>query len=315
MKKRIMVICFVMCFSLLFSCSDDNKLLSSNDTPNKRDIVILVTGSTHGVESENIRYDEISKHKNKLKKDNYVALVDAGDFTAFYDSKNVEYGSKEEEELNKKKDEEIVKAENNFKKASYDFIGIGENEIYIGIDRVISLSKKFKNTFHCANLIDLKTNEKVFSSYKIMTFGNKKVAFISVVTPEIYTKDKFLFRDDEARYIYDLLYDKNGEKLCNEIQNTVKEVKEKNVNYIVLVGHLGTIPFSKICDYETIIENTSGIDVFIDGHSSSGDIKNLKNNLGKDVLFVQVAENLKSLGRVYISKNGSKSAQILKVLE
>ncbi len=311
MKKCLVFMLVIMHLFLVCSCKNDMATFSDVDASNDKDIVILITGSTHGAVNANINYEKIGKYKNDLKKENYAVLVDAGDFTSFDDNGNIESGSSEETELNKKREEEIKNAQSNIKKASYDFVAIGENEINIGINNIISLSKDIKDRIHCANLIDLRTNDKVFNSYKIMTFGNKKVAFISALTPDIYQKNTFLFRDDEARYIYDLLSDKNGEKLCREIQNTVKEVKEKGANYIVLVGHFGTIPFSKVCDYKTILENTNGIDVFIDGHSTQNNIQFLKNSEGKEVLFMQVENELKSIGRVYITKDGKKNGQCI----
>lgn len=289
-RKINKFIILMVVLTLLFSCKKE--VYTTNDIPNDKNIVILFTGSTRGKPNGTISYNDIMQYKKDLKKENYVILVDAGDF------------------LSENQDEAMIK-ENiaNMKSVEYDFCVLGENEFNYGIDNIIQMNKQLKNKIFCMNFYYMNKSDSVLLPYKVFNLGNKRLALIGVSSPEILFNNKKVFRDENNEQIYTMLEDNAGIKLCSALQDMIYDLKEKGINYIVLVSHLGDKHFSKTFDYATIIGSTNGIDAIIDGHSKENLLKYLTNNEGKEVLLAQVEPELASIGSITIKKNSAFSAE------
>lgn len=266
---------------------------------NDKNIVVLFTNDVHCGVNDNIGYAGLAEYKNRINKDeNYVALVDAGDFT-----QGAPIGT-----LSKGKD--LVKI---VEKVGYDFVIPGNHEFDYNMEHFLDNALDLTGLIHSANFIDLRTGKSVLPAYKIMTFGNKKVAFVGCTTPESFTKSTpAYFQDKDGNYIYTLSEDETGEKLYQSIQSAVDNAKGEGADYVILVGHLGVDGTTDRWKSTTVVENINGVDFVIDGHShevNSGLVVNDKD--GKDVTIAQTGTKLSHIGQLTISKDGEFSVKLI----
>ena len=274
--------------------SQEEHILESND----KNIVVLFTNDVHCGINDNIGYAGVAELKKRaLEEGNYVALVDSGDFL-----QGAPIGT-----LSKGKF--IVDI---MKKVGYDFCVPGDHEFDYGMENFLSICYELNNTIFSTNLIDLRNNKPVLSPYKIMNFGNKKIAFVGVSTPESFTKStpKY-FQDDNGNYIYSFLEDETGETLYNATQKSIDDAKVDGADYIILVGHLGDNGTTERWKSTTVIANTTGIDMVIDGHSHEVYNKIVQDKSGKDVLLAQTGTKLQNVGKLTISKDGIFSVEMI----
>ena len=70
----------------------------------------------------------------------------------------------------------------------YDFVVPGNHEFDYGMTKALENLNALDATVLSCNFIDLKTQKPVFDGYKVVSYGDTKVAFVGVCTPETYTK-------------------------------------------------------------------------------------------------------------------------------
>ncbi|MBQ9433689.1 MAG: bifunctional metallophosphatase/5'-nucleotidase [Synergistaceae bacterium] len=260
-----------------------------------KEIVILYTNDVHCGVDEQIGYAGVEYYKHQVEQVTpYVTLVDAGDWAQGATMGMIAQG---------RYILEIMNAMN------YDIAVPGNHEFDYGWGMFERLAANLKCGFVCCNLKDLRTGEPVFKPYKILTYGDVKVAFVGATTPESITKSTpSYFMDDSGKYIYDFDGEQTGEKLVATIQKAVDDARAEGVDYVILVGHLGeydnitkpewTAPF--------IATKTKGIDVFIDGHSHEiTPALHFNNAEGKDVVITQSGTKLHNIGQVVIRTDGT----------
>lgn len=66
------------------------------------------------------------------------------------------------------------------------------------------------------------------------------------------------------------------------------------------VGHLGNSGITPQYTSQAVISHTTGIDVFIDGHSHEDYERTVRNASGEDVLLAQTGTRLSAIGKVVI---------------
>ncbi len=266
----------------------------SNFVQNDKDIVVLFTNDVHCGVDDNIGYAGLAEYKKRLlaEGDKYVALVDAGDF-----SQGAPIGT-----LSKGK--YLIEI---MKEVGYDMVTAGNHEFDYNMENFLSNCYDLNNIIFCANFIDLRNNEPVLNPYKIMNFGNKKVALVGVTTPESFTKSTpAYFQDADGNYIYTLSEDSTGEKLYQTVQNAVDDARAEGADYVILVGHLGIDGTTDRWKSTEVIKNTNGIDFLIDGHSHEViNGLNAVNKDGKPVTIAQTGTKLKHIGQLTITKDGN----------
>ena len=171
--------------------------------------------------------------------------------------------------------------------------------------------------YYSANLIDVKTRKLVLPPYKVLTLGNKKVAFIGVTTPQTLTSStpKY-FQDKNGKFIYSFLEDESGLKLYKALQETVDRVRKEGADYVILVGHLGTNGALPKWSSGAIAAHTYNIDAVIDGHSHEQyePPHKVTNSIGKEVLVTQTGTKLQALGQLVIQEDGRLSSTLIKTL-
>ena len=265
-----------------------------------KEIVILHTNDMHCGINDNLGLATVAQMKqNALQKTPYVALVDAGDAVQGAPIGKLSRG------------EAVVRMMN---AAGYDFAIPGNHEFDYGMERFWQLNKKLKSGYYSANFEDLRTKKLALPAYKMLQFGDTKVAFVGATTPgTLISSTPAFFQDGKGNYLYGFNEDETGRKLYKALQKSINAARENGADYVFIVGHLGINGSIEYWNSENVAANTRGVDAIIDGHSHERiQGKYVKNYLGKDVLIAQTGTKLKTVGRLVISTDGKITSELLK---
>ena len=258
------------------------------------DIVILYDNDVHcSVDG----YAEMAALKAEKKQHTpYVTLVSAGDF--------VQGGSLGAAS----KGGYIVEIMNT---VGYDFVTLGNHEFDYAIPRLLELTKEQKATVLCCNLIDLKTDRRMYKPYEIVDYGGTKVAFIGAATPYSFNSSTpAYFQDEKGNYVYSLCAD----TFFDTFQNFVNDARLQGADYVVALTHLGDDVNYDPINAHSLIANTYGIDAILDGHSHSLVPRlMLKNKLGQEVLYSQTGAHFDNIGILTISPDGKITNELVAV--
>lgn len=290
MKKIITIlITLLITISCLTSCKQ-------KDTRNN-DIVILFTNDIHCGIEDNITLAGVAGYKKYQEaKSKYVALVDCGDAIQGSYIGAVSKG------------EAVIQAMN---VVGYDIATFGNHEFDYGIPRLMELIGKANAEYINCNITYSGKNENAFKDikpYVIKTFGKTKIAFIGIDTPDTIKESTPVYFQEDGEYVYGFSHGNNGQDLYDVVQKNVDEARSKGADYVIAMGHLGILLDEDSLPYTApkVIENTTGIDVFLDGHSHSTYVSYCtKNKDGKYVVSCQTGTKLTNLGQLVISEGGT----------
>ncbi len=192
----------------------------------------------------------------------------------------------------------------------YDVAIPGNHEFDYGMEYFFSAVEKAEFPYISCNFN--KEGETVLEPYVIKEAAGKKIAFIGVTTPEtLVSSSPVNFQDENGNYIYGFLQDDDGSLLIGEIQKNVDEVREKGADYVVVMAHMGNGEADAPYNFQTIIENTTGIDVILDGHSHDTDQVTMNDKEGHPVIRSACGTKLQAIGYMKISgSDGSVSCGI-----
>ena len=253
-------------------------------------IVILHTNDVHCGVEDGLGYAGVAAYKAEMQTKygtGNVTLVDAGDAVQGGPIGTLTKG------------EYLVDIMNH---VGYDVFVPGNHEFDYQIPRLLQLTGKLKAKTISSNFVKLDTGKAVFDAFTIKSYGGAKVAFVGITTPESFTKSNpTYFQNAAGQYIYGFCEDKTGEALYANVQASVDAARAQGADYVVAVGHLGVEDTSAPWRSIDVINNTTGIDVMIDGHSHTvidGDRYMSKD--GKSVLLSQTGTKLGNLGRIVI---------------
>ena len=263
-----------------------------------KEIVILHTNDMHCGVNDNLGLATVAQMKqNALQKTPYVALVDAGDAVQGAPIGKLSKG------------EAVI---NMLNAAGYDFAIPGNHEFDYGMERFWQLNKKLKSGYYSANFEDLRTKKLALPAYKMLQFGDTKVAFVGATTPgTLISSTPAFFQDGKGNYLYGFNEDETGRKLYKALQKSINAARENGADYVFLVGHLGLNGSIEYWNSESVAANTRGVDAIIDGHSHERiQGKYVKNYLGKDVLIAQTGTKLKTVGELVIGTDGKITSRL-----
>lgn len=214
-------------------------------------LVILHTNDIHGravadPDNEVIGYAAIAQIKEDLEAlGASVLLLEAGDASQGTPLVNMSYGKTAIQFMNA---------------AGYDAMTPGNHEFDWGLDNLLQITEDAEFPILAANIVRKSDNELVFEAYTIFDMPNGlKVGVFGLDTPETMTKA----HPDKVQGITFLM----DEELYACAQAQIDALKAEGCDLIVCLGHLGINDESIPNRSTDVIENTEGIDVFIDGHS------------------------------------------------
>ena len=275
-------------------------VVSPAEDVEKGDIVILYDNDVHcAVEG----YANVAELKDEMEaKTDYVTLVSNGDFIQGATIGVVSDG------------EYLVEIMN---EVDYDIVTLGNHEYDYGMERLFYLMNQLQAKVVSCNFMDVTTGEAEYASWTMETYGDTKVAFIGITTPESITKSTpAYFQNKDGEYIYDFCNDETGKALYKRVQKTVNRAKAKGADYVVALAHLGTDGTTEQWKSTSVIANTYGIDVMLDGHSHStyeSDI--VKNKKGEDVILSQTGTKLENVGKLVITDEGEITTELVSLEE
>lgn len=265
-----------------------------------KDIVILYTNDVHCGLHTALGYDTLmAVKKDELAKTPYVALVDAGDSIQGEEIGTVSNGSYPVDIMNR---------------MGYDYAALGNHEFDYGMARLGQLIDQAQYQYLACNITYSGTQGNLLAKvkpYAIKTYGDTKVAFVGVSTPESIAKSTPTYFMEDGTFVYDFGGD-DPEAFYATVQKTVDQARAEGARYVVALTHLGVDESSEPFRSLDLIAHTSGIDVVLDGHSHSViPCQVLANKDGKDVLLSQTGTKLQNIGKVLITPDGNITTSLI----
>lgn len=248
MKKRLLalVLSMILALGLAIPAMADDAAVA--DLTGK--IVILHTNDIHGRGTSGNGiwgYAALAQIKNDLiAAGAEVLLLDAGDASQGTPLVNLSQGKVVIDFMNA---------------VGFDAMAPGNHEFDWGYDNLLQILEGANFPMLAANITDKISGELCFSDHVIFEKGGKKIGVFGLDTPEALTKthpDKvssLAFAADDELYA------------CAQAQ--VDALTAEGCDLIVCLGHLGVDTESEPNRSTDVIANTTGIDLFIDGHSHS----------------------------------------------
>lgn len=267
--------------------------------------VVLYTNDVHGYINNKIKdgdneVDGLSYANVKALKDDLISqgenvlLVDDGDhaqgtiYSAYHDG------------------EEMIKLMN---ATGYDLATLGNHEFDYGQYQAFKLMDLADYEYVSCNFYTTSDNQLVLQPYKVLEAGDLKIAFIGITTPETITKSTpSYFQDETGNYIYGIYSGKDGQELYDSVQNAIDSAK-KEADVVIALGHLGVQEGSSPYTSIEVIQNTTGLDALIDGHSHTEIEKEIvQDKDGNDVILTQTKSYFAHVGKMSITvTNGEVS--------
>ena len=242
-------------------------------------LVILHTNDVHGravadPAGKVLGYAAIARYKKDLEAaGDSVLLLDAGDACQGTPLVNLSMGKTAIEFMNA---------------AGYDAMAPGNHEFDWGLDNARQLAGLADFPILSANIVNHLEGSLTFAANKVFEMPNgMKVGVFGLSTPETMTKA----HPDKVRGI-DFL---QAEALYGAARKQVEELKAAGADIIVLLSHLGSDDESAPNRSLDVLENVTGIDLLIDGHSHS---LFEKGKMVGDTLLVSAGEYGQNLGVV-----------------
>lgn len=291
MKK---ILGLILVLTLILTCG---AALAEEEAPSsgmQKDLVVFYTSDVHCGVDTGWGYAGLYEIKQSLSKDYNVLLVDDGDAIQGEPIGTMTTG------------ESLIDLMN---ATGYDVAIPGNHEFDYGMDRFLELAEKANYPYISCNFN--KEGELVFKPYVIREFDGVKIAFVGVTTPmTLRTSTPKYFMNDEGEFIYGFFQDEDGSALYAAVQKAVDDARAEGANYVILMAHLGNESECSPWMYNQVIENTTGIDAILDGHSHDTDQVVLKNKDGEDVVRSACGTKFEAVGALWIKSDGSVSSEL-----
>lgn len=281
-KLSALFLALVMAFSLAIPAGAANW-----DDDLTGHIVILHTNDVHGAIDN---YASVAALKDAYEAAGaQVLLMDAGDFIQGSTSVNVSQGANAVELMNM---------------AGYDVATTGNHEFDYGYANLKTLMEQAEFPILAANAFTAEGELAMDEANHTFQLGDVTVGVFGLATPETATKAHPAKLEGVTFLAEDELF--------NCAQEQVDELTAEGCDYIICLGHLGIDAESTGNRSIDLLENVTGIDVFIDGHSHSeqSDIAEVTDGTGMvgDTILTSTGTKLDNIGVVDIAADGTIDA-------
>ena len=257
------------------------------DTPVKS-IVILYDNDVHCAIDG---YAQMAGLRDAIDDTAYVALVSSGDYLQGGNVGAISRGGY------------IVDI---LRQMHYDAMTLGNHEFDYGVPRQIELTQQLNAPIVCVNLFD-KDGQRVYAPYVIRTYGDRKVAFVGVVTGETEKSESYAFRTDGQKS-----YTMHTPQMVALVQHAVDEVREQGADYVILLSHMGEEPVEGYPTSHDMVAATNGIDVVLDGHSHNViRCDTVLNRNGMPVYVTQTGSRFANVGKLVLMRNGRIALELI----
>lgn len=288
-KLSALFLALVMAFSLAVPAGAANW-----DDDLTGHIVILHTNDVHGAIDN---YASVAALKDAYEAAGaQVLLMDAGDFSQGSTSVNVSEGATAVELMNM---------------AGYDVATTGNHEFDFGYANLKTLMESAEFPILAADAFTAEGELAMDEANHTFQLGDVTVGVFGLATPETATK-AHPAKLEGVTFLAE-------EELFACAQEQVDELTAAGCDYIIALGHLGIDAESTGNRSIDLLENVTGIDVFIDGHSHStqSDIAEETNGTGMvgDTVLTSTGTKLESVGVVDIAADGTIDASTISMEE
>lgn len=290
MKKRffLSMASSIICCCLSVSCGSNRHV----STPSQQ-IIVLYENDVHcGVDG----YANFAALKNEMKAAHkYVTVVSNGDF--------VQGGSLGASSHGRS----IINIMN---AVGYDYVTLGNHEFDYGIPRQKELMEALDAQCLCCNFKDLRTGKQIYEPYHIVSYGDFDVAYVGMSTPyTINSSTPTYFKDEKGNYVYSFCI----EDFYEVVQNAVNSARAEGADFVVVLSHLGDEDEGEGgINSPSMIENTYGIDVVLDGHSHSVILDSIvKNKKGQNVTLTSTGTKFQYMGKLTIGTDGKFKTELV----
>ena len=244
--------------SPIHSSKKNNLKKTSKTKPDRKlddvlsdDIVIIHLNDVHCGLNDTIGYDGFVLYRDELKKKyKNVITVDVGDHVQGGTLGAITQGTAILELMNE---------------VEFDVNTIGNHEFDYGVEQLYNINDEMKTKYICCNFHKAGEEKPIFDPYKIIEAGDKKIAFIGVITPLTFSKTYLsTLRDDDGKPLYNFYSD--HDELAKIVQKYIDEVRdEEKVDYVILLTHIGM----DVEDYTSneIVSKINRVDAVLDGHT------------------------------------------------
>ena len=291
MKRRFILFlaASILCCCLSVSC-DSN---STGSGQLSKDIIILYENDVHcGVDG----YANFAALKEEMKASHkFVTVVSNGDF--------VQGGSLGASSHGRN----IINIMN---EVGYDYVTLGNHEFDYGIPRQMELMEELNAECLCCNFKDLRTDKQIYDPYHIVNYDGFDVAFIGMSTPyTINSSTPTYFKDEEGNFVYSFCID----NFYDVVQNAVNSARAEGADFVVVLSHLGDEDEGEGgINSPSMIENTYGIDIVLDGHSHSVILDSIvKNKNGEDVTLTSTGTKFQYMGKLTVKSDGTFKTELI----
>lgn len=285
MRKKLFFVLLMLSGLLLVSCHKATSTIPRS----RKGIVVLFENDVHcAIEG----YPKMAGLRDAIADTAWTALVTSGDFLQGRVEGAISHG------------QYIVDI---MRTMHYDAVGLGNHEADYGVARLQELFADFNATVLCCNLFDM-GGARLYSDYTISTYGDRRVAFVGVLTPETeLSSERYSFYDDKGLQLFTLC--QNEYKAL--VQQSVDAARAEGADYVVLLSHLGEIeeeyPFTSV----DLIASTYGIDAVLDAHTHNVVDTVVQNSHGMPVLLANTGTQFALIGKLYFAPDGSKDIALI----
>ena len=180
----------------------------------------------------------------------------------------------------------------------YDAVALGNHEFDYRLPRLMELAAKMLTKPTCCNFRVIGEENSVFDAYTMVTYGELDIAYVGVTTPSTITSSApGQFKDEDGNYVYTF----NVNTLYDTVQSSIDAAREAGAEYVVALTHIGYEEDDQYEDVVDLIENTSGLDVVLDGHSHTViEGMTVKDEDGRDVRLSSTGTKFEYIGKLTI---------------
>ncbi len=261
------------------------------------EVTVFYTNDIHTHLEKDLNYAKIAGLKDMYESQNKaVILADSGDHSQGTAYGGMDHGAS------------MIKLMN---EARYDVATIGNHEFDYGWDGFEANFKSAEFKYVACNFYNVSTKKTYADAYTVIEKEGVKIAFVGVMTPETISKSSpaYFMDKKQSKFIWQI----NSKDLYKTVQNTVDKAR-KEADYVIILSHLGVDESSEPYTSRSLIANTSGIDVILDGHShTSIESELVSNKNGEKVLLSQSGNYFDKIGCLTLGTDGKFNSKLLDV--
>lgn len=278
-KSRLLSLLLVFCTLLLATGCHKEPIAPQQE---RHSIVILFENDVHCAIDG---YAKIAGLRDAIADTAWAALVSSGDFIQGAITGTLSRG------------QYIIDI---MRTMHYDAVGLGNHEFDYKVPRQQELFSDFNAPVVCSNFFDM-SGHRMYDAYTLRTYGDRRVAYVGVLTPETEIESEhYAFYDESGQQLYTLRQNEYPEL----VQQAVDAARADGADYVVVLSHLGEAYLGNRWNSNDLIAATHGIDVVLDSHSHSIIDTVLTNSQGQPVLVANTGTQFANVGQLYIGADG-----------